>query len=421
MRFVAFMAMLVIYSLAFFQRTAVPGTIFDELQHDFSLSASAVTALGSLFIYIYAAMQLVVGIVADRYGGRRALLFGGSVMCVGAAMFPAAQTASVLLASRLLIGFGTSFVYLSVVKEVDTLFASRHFASLLGLVLLASYMGNIAATLPFERAVHAFGWRQSMAVVAGVSIIAVAVAYFVLRQLKHDAPRSGEIPVQLLWDVLLNRRNRALLVCGMINFPVTFVVQAVLGKKFLQDVVGLSSAGAATFVLVMACFCGMAAVSGGPALKLTGQRRKPVIIGAASMILGSTLLLLFAALVDAPQWVFLVSYVLLAISMVSSPSTSATMKEVNRPDAVAVTISVLNTATYLGVGILGSATGLILDAFGKAVETTGDRIIYPRTAYITLFACLAGLALVSLLLSIFRVPETHGRPVTLEEFEREFA
>lgn len=421
MRFVAFMAMLVIYSLAFFQRTAVPGTIFDELQHDFALSASAVTALGSMFIYIYAAMQLAVGIVADRYGGRRALLFGGAVMCVGAAMFPAAQTATVLLASRVLIGFGTSFVYLSVVKEVDTLFAPRHFAGLLGLVLLAGYLGSIAATLPFEQAVHAMGWRNSMSMVAGVSFVAVIVAWVVLRQLKHEAPRSGRIPVQLLWDVLLNRRNRALLVCGMINFPVTFVIQAVLGKKFLQDVVGLSSAGAATFVLIMACFSGMAVVCGGPALKLTGQRRKPVIIGAATMILSSTLLLLFAAVVDAPRWVFLVSYVLLAVSMIGSPSTLATMKEVNRPDVVAVTISVLNTATYLGVGVLGSAAGLILDVFGKAAQTSGERIVYPRAAYVTLFAGLAGLALVSLLLSVFRVPETHGCPVTLEEFEREYA
>ena len=60
-RVVAFAAMAVIYGLAYFQRTGIPGTIFDELQHDFGLSASAVTALGAVFIYVYAGMQLVVG------------------------------------------------------------------------------------------------------------------------------------------------------------------------------------------------------------------------------------------------------------------------------------------------------------------------------------------------------------------------
>ena len=90
-RTIAFAAMLVIYGLAYFQRTGIPGTIFDELQHDFSLSASAVTALGSVFVYVYAGMQLVAGIAADRYGGRRTLLSGRGIRCAGTAMFPACR------------------------------------------------------------------------------------------------------------------------------------------------------------------------------------------------------------------------------------------------------------------------------------------------------------------------------------------
>jgi predicted MFS family arabinose efflux permease len=420
-RVVAFAAMLLIYSLAYFQRTGIPGTIFDELQHDFALSASAVTALGAVFVYVYAGMQLVAGIAADRYGGRRTLLFGGGVMCVGAVLFPCAHSATTLFASRVLIGFGSSFVYLSIVKEVDTLFAARHFAGLLGLAMLASYSGNIAATLPFERAVYGFGWRYTLLGVAGLSLVAVAVAWVVLRWLQHVPIRREGIPLRLLWDVLRNRRSRPLLVCNMINFPIAFAIQAVLGKKFLQDAVGLSSAGAASFVLVMASVCGLAAVSGGPVLRLTGQRRKPVILCATGMILLSTVLMLVAVLTAAPGWVFLAGYVVLALSTVGSPASSATMKEVNRPDVVAVTISVLNSAVYVGVGVLGNAAGAILDAFGGHAKVAEARIVYPTAAYATLFACLAGLALVSTLVTIFRIPETHGRAVTLEEIERELA
>ena len=111
-----------------------------------------------------------------------------------------------------------------------------------------------------------------------MSLVAVAVAWVVLRRLPHVPVRRRGIPLKLVWDVLRNRRSRALLVCGMINFPVAFVIQGVLGKKFLQDAVGLSSADAAAFVLVMASVCGAAAVCGGPVLRLTGQRRKPVIL-----------------------------------------------------------------------------------------------------------------------------------------------
>jgi len=420
-RVVAFAAMLVIYGLAYFQRTGIPGTIFDELQHDFGLSAFAVTALGAVFVYVYAGMQLVVGIAADCYGGRRTLLFGSSIMCIGAAIFPYAHSTSMLFASRVLIGFGSSFVYLSIVKEVDTLFAAHHFAGLLGLAMLASYMGNIAATLPFERAVHAFGWRAALAGVAGMSIVAVAVAWAVLRRLKHVPMRRAGIPLRPLWDVVRNRRSRGLLICGMINFPIAFVIQGVLGKKFLQDTVGLSSAGAAAFVLVMASVCGVAVACGGPVLRLTGQRRKPVILGTTTAILLATVLMFAAVLAAAPSWVFLAGYVLLALSTLGSPATLATMKETNRPDAVAVTISVLNSAVYVGVGVLGNVAGAILDAFGSRAEVTEARVAYPPAAYAALFACLAALALVSTLVTVFQVPETRGRTVTLEEIERELA
>ncbi|MCU0961711.1 MAG: MFS transporter [Pirellulaceae bacterium] len=407
--------MLVIYGLAFFQRTGIPGTIFDELQTEFQLSAFAVTALGSAFVYVYAGMQLVVGLAADSFGGRRTLLFGSVIMCGGAALFPCADSTTVLFASRVLVGFGSSFVYLSIVKEVDTLFAPRHFAGLLGLTLLASYGGNIAATLPFERAVQGYGWRATLLGVAGFSLLAVIVAWSVLRRLRRDDVQRRRVPVTRVWDVLRNRRSRGLLISGLINFPIVFVIQGILGKKFLEDTAGLSSAQAAAFLLVMAVVSGVAAASGGFVLRLTGHRRKPVILFAVSMILLSTSLMLVAVWCRASGRVYLIAYVLLALSILGSPANLATMKEVNRPDAVAVAISVLNTAVYLGVGLAGNLAGAVLDLFAHNAAAGESRIVYPAEAYATLFACLAGLALVSTLVTALQIPETRGCPVTLEE------
>ncbi len=414
-RSIAFCAMLVIYGLAFFQRTGIPGTIFDELQTEFQLSAFAVTALGSAFVYVYAGMQLVVGLAADSFGGRRTLLFGSVIMCGGAALFPCADSTTVLFASRVLVGFGSSFVYLSIVKEVDTLFAPRHFAGLLGLTLLASYGGNIAATLPFERAVQGYGWRATLLGVAGFSLLAVIVAWSVLRRLRRDDVQRRRVPVTRVWDVLRNRRSRGLLISGLINFPIVFVIQGILGKKFLEDTAGLSSAQAAAFLLVMAVVSGVAAASGGFVLRLTGHRRKPVILFAVSMILLSTSLMLVAVWCRASGRVYLIAYVLLALSILGSPANLATMKEVNRPDAVAVAISVLNTAVYLGVGLAGNLAGAVLDLFAHNAAAGESRIVYPAEAYATLFACLAGLALVSTLVTALQIPETRGCPVTLEE------
>ena len=66
----------VIYFFANLQRVAIPGSIFDELQHDLNAGAKYITALGSMFMYVYAAGQLVVGLLDDRYGGERVITFG---------------------------------------------------------------------------------------------------------------------------------------------------------------------------------------------------------------------------------------------------------------------------------------------------------------------------------------------------------
>ena len=62
----AFATMGSIYFFSYFQRVGVPGTIFNELQSSFAATAAAVTALSSIYLYIYAGAQLIVGMLADR-------------------------------------------------------------------------------------------------------------------------------------------------------------------------------------------------------------------------------------------------------------------------------------------------------------------------------------------------------------------
>ena len=82
----AMAAMVSLYFFSFFLRTAVPGTIFDELQSDLDLSAASVAALGSIFLYIYAGMQLFVGLAADRFESEVERLVGS--IAANPSLFP---------------------------------------------------------------------------------------------------------------------------------------------------------------------------------------------------------------------------------------------------------------------------------------------------------------------------------------------
>src|SRR5690606_27026760 len=57
------------FFLAFLQRVS-PSVMVDELMRDFAVSAVILGNLSACYFYIYAAMQLPVGLMIDRIGPR---------------------------------------------------------------------------------------------------------------------------------------------------------------------------------------------------------------------------------------------------------------------------------------------------------------------------------------------------------------
>lgn len=405
---VAFAAMLAVYFFSYFQRAAVPGTIFNELQTDLGLSASSVVLMGSMFTWIYGGMQVLVGFLADRYGGTRTFLWGGGFLLAGAAWFPLAGSAGTLFAARAVTGFGASFIYLSLVKELGRLFGPRHFTACLGVILAVGYCGGMTATLPFERAATALGWRPVLLHVAALILGALAISGLVLRRLGPESHAAQPLPLSVLGSILRQRRCWPLLASSMISFPLVFVIQTVLGKKFLQDFGGLSSPLAAASILIMAMVSTTCAMLGGLLPRRFGRRRKPWLLAGAIAILASIGCLLAGSFFRSPGWVFLFAYVLLAASCIASPSNTMTMKELNRPESVASAISVINGLAYIGCGMIGQTGGWILGRYRDAATVMASGVVYPAAAYVALCCFLAALAVLNLIFTCL-VPETRSR------------
>ncbi|MFH0879882.1 MAG: MFS transporter, partial [Lentisphaerota bacterium] len=389
---VAFLAMVSVYFFSYFQRAAIPGTIFNELQADMGLSAAAVASLGSMFTWVYGGMQIFVGMLTDRYGGVRTLLGGGLLMASGALLFPLSHSTLLLFIARILTGFGASFIYLSILKELDFLFGKRNFTVAVGAMLCVAYCGGMAGSLPFERATAAFGWRNSLLVVAVLMFATLAIAGMVLRRLEQYPKSTRAFSFRPLGEVFHNRACWPLLASSLFSFPIFFVIQTVLGKKFLQDFGGLSSPTSATFILVMTAVSAISVVVGGFLPRILSERRKPCQLGGAIVVVLAAGLLLVGVRIRAPGWLYLGGFVLLAVANASIPAGTAVMKELNRSGSMAAAISVMNGLAYLGCGTIGQAGGFILDLYSGQAVASCQSIVYPQTAYMALFGFLTCLA-----------------------------
>ena len=402
-----------VYFLSYFQRTAVPGTIFNELQTDLRLSASAVALMGSMFTWIYGGMQIGVGFLADRYGGIRVFLCGGLIMLAGATWFPLASSTGALFTARAITGLGSSFMYLCIIKELDRLFGHRHFTVWLGVLMAVGYCGGITATLPFERACAAFGWRPVLLAVAALTFAALLIAGLVLRRPGRETHVAQPPSLKALGAIFGQRRCWPLLVSSLIAFPLLFVIQTVLGKKFLQDFGGLNSQLAATFVLVMATVSTVCVILGGSLPRRFGKRRKPWLLAGALVLLVAIGCLLSGTLLHVSGRVFLIGYVLLACSSIAAPSNISTMKELNRADSVALAVSVINGLAYVGSGLIGHACGWILGLYQDAATVTADGVVYPAAAYVALCWFLAAMAGLNVLF-VCLIPETRSETLAPE-------
>jgi sugar phosphate permease len=402
------LCMCLLYFFSYFQRIAVPGICFDELQGDFKTSAAAITALGSIFLYIYAFAQFFMGMLADRFGGRRTMLAGAAVLAGAAILFPLSTSLPMLYITRAVLAVGASTIFLSIVKEIDTLFNPRHFAIWLGIALFLGYSGGVAGTYPLERAISHFGWRHAMLGAGVLSLLALVIAFAVFRQFPDSHRPQGSASIrQYLGAVFKNRLSYPPILVSMTIFSIYFLFQASIGKKMLTDCCGITSAHAAGITFVMMIVCATASSLSGFVSRLIGNRRKPIIVTCAFLNVATNTILAIAISAHPDYRLIGAGFVILALAASPAPVTLAAVKEVNLSRAAATSVGIANCAAYVLVAIVTNLAGVVMDCFTDQAFQAAHGIVYPVIAYQLILAGCAGMAAIGFAAAFF-VRETRG-------------
>ncbi len=167
------------YFLSFFFRN-VNAVISRDLARDFDLSSADLGFLTATYLLAFAAFQLPLGVLLDRYGPRRVLT---ALMCVagtGALVFSLAQDFVMLSLGRALIGLGVSGCLMGAIKAFTLWFPLSRLATLNGLYLAIGGLGGLSATAPAEAFLGPFGWRALFTVLAAASVSAAALIFFLV-------------------------------------------------------------------------------------------------------------------------------------------------------------------------------------------------------------------------------------------------
>ena len=409
--FLLFIPLTLLYSTSYFQRTAIPGTIFNQLQHDLQMTALQVSYIGASFIYIYSLSQLFIGYLVDRFGARKVVMIGGAVFCAGVVSFPLLSSPPLLYLARMISGIGAGTMYLSLLRESDRLFGRENYSVMIGVVFVCGYAGGLFGTLPFERLTAFFPWR-SVLLVAGLLSLCYYI-WFAIAYSTRDGRASVPAGVKKTsgwketWQMFSNVYLWLDVFCGTLNFAIYFVIQTVVGKKLLHDAAGMSSSSAATVIFALTLVCMTVLLSSATLTRLCNNRRKPLMIFASSLEVVNIAVMCCALYFRLPAWVFAACFISFAVASGTLISFSLTAQELGSPSTMTRSAGFYNMTNYLGVVMLSPLVGWFLDRFGNPVTVDGV-VIHSVDAYLKLFCCLFILA-ISGAVAVHFIPETKGK------------
>lgn len=247
--YLAWAAVAIAYAIAFLQRVS-PQSISLNFMHDFSTDAAGVAMLASSYFWGYTLMQIPAGVLVDRYGVKRVVLFSMVASSLGSAAFALAPNILDVFAARLVIACGDALVFTALLKLVAQSFSDERFGMMSGISQVSGYVGGVIATTPLAAAVTGFGWRACFLFIAAVGLANLAFAKVVLKP--DPVTRSNKTLKGVVMAARQSLTQLANWGCAMTfasHFAVVTTLSGVWGIPMVAHFFNISPTAAATPLL----------------------------------------------------------------------------------------------------------------------------------------------------------------------------
>ena len=407
--------------LAFFTRLA-PAVTIPDLREAFVLNAAELALLTSLYLWPFALMQPLAGVLTDAFGPRRTVTGFLIVAAAGQMLFAYAPTFPVALTGRALTGLGASVLYVGAAKIMAQWFRGSEFGTLTGAWTSVANLGGLTAAGPLMALVTLAGWRLSF---GGVGLIMLATAGLVYMFVRNSPSELGlpslddidgvasphmasqSLPLGQAVLVVIRERNTWLLGgYAFLLFGTMTMMQGLWAVPYLMDAYDRTQQQAANALtlwaigLIVGC-----TLWGYVADKIVGSRKAVVLAGAVAYGV------LWLALAIYPGGL---PFVVVLIAMFWGGFFASTwipsyalLKDSVPSKVVATAMGMLNLFFWLGGAVYQQVSGVIVAGFPKLNGQT------PVSAYQAVFwFCLGSVGLSIILVAVTREDSASPSSVT---------
>lgn len=240
------------YFLSYVYRS-INAVIGPVLAVELGVGPSALGLLTAAYFITFAAFQLPLGILLDRYGPRRveaALLIAAAA---GAMVFARAESLIGLVIGRGLIGLGVSACLMAAFKAYALWFPAGQLPRINGFQMAAGGLGALSATAPVEAAMTVTDWRGVFLFLAAATVVVALLIIGLVPEEKHPAGDTG-LGEQLrgLGKIAASPVFWRIAPWTTVSQAAMLAIQGLWAGPWLRDVAGLERSGVATTLLMTA-------------------------------------------------------------------------------------------------------------------------------------------------------------------------
>ena len=363
---VAWLLTAVFYFHQYAMRSA-PAVMMPQLSEAFGLTALGVASMVGLFYYGYSPFSLVAGAAMDRMGPRRLLPFAAVVVGIGALLFATGQQ-EIAGVGRFLQGAGGVFALVGAIYIATKNFPASQAATLIGATQMFGMAGGSAGQFLVGPMIgRGVSW-SSFWIGMGIAGMGIGVLLFFLIPKEEPNEVSGGGLKSIVSGFGIVFRNPQSILCGLIAglmFIPTTIFDMIWGVRYLQEAHGFNYSEA----VLRSSTVPFGWIIGCPLLGFVSDRigrRKPVIIGAALLLLACLAWILYG------HSDFFPPYVLGTITGIASGAAMlpyTVIKEANPPQFGGTAAGVINFLNFTFSALLGPVFGRILQRVSGGAET----------------------------------------------------
>lgn len=272
------------YFLSYLYRV-VNAVLAPDLASELGIGPSELGLLTAAYFITFAAFQLPLGVLLDRFGPRKIESFLLIFAAAGAFVFSRAESVSGLVIGRALIGFGVSACLMAAFKAFVLWFRRERLPLINGIQMAAGGFGALTATAPVEAALGVTDWRGIFFILSIITLAVAAAVFFVVPEKKIEQ-HGDSIKEQIqgiiqVFSSLTFWRIAPLTVMSQAAF---LAIQGLWSGPWLRDVAGFERDMIARVLLMIAVAMVTGFIlMGAAAERLSRLGIKPIVIAVAGM------------------------------------------------------------------------------------------------------------------------------------------